>query len=85
MVIPTLQDGYFDFVFIDAMKREYLTYLRAILPKCTPDALIVIDDVEKFREKMEDLYDWLEEHHVPYRLEQTDEDDSVMILERNAF
>lgn len=27
-VIPTLQDGYFDFVFIDAMKKEYLQYLH---------------------------------------------------------
>lgn len=65
------------------MKREYLAYVQRILPKCTPDALIVIDDVEKFREKMGDLYDWLEEKKIPYTLEKTDEDDSIMIINRS--
>ncbi len=84
-VIPTLADGYFDFIFIDAMKKEYLDYLLASLPKCTPDALIVIDDVEKFASKMENLYTWLQENHVPYQIAKTDEDDSIMILERTSF
>ena len=79
-VIPTLQDGYFDSVYIDAMKREYLNYLLASLPKCTADALIIIDDVEKFRDKMENLYVWLETNAIPYTIEKTDIDDSVMIL-----
>jgi predicted O-methyltransferase YrrM len=80
-VIPSLADGYYDIVYIDAMKREYLEYLLACIPKMTPDALIVIDDVEKFRDKMEDLYDWLEDNHVPYRLEKTDTDDSIMVIQ----
>ena len=84
-VIPTLADQYFDFVYIDAMKREYLDYLLASLPKMTPDALIVIDDVEKFRDKMKNLYAWLTDHHIPYTLEKTDIDDSIMILERKSF
>lgn len=82
-VIPTLCDGYFDFVFIDAMKREYLDYLLLSLPKMTEDALIVIDDVEKFRDKMENLYTFLDEKCIPYTLEKTDTDDSIMILEKN--
>ena len=81
-VIPTLADGFFDFVYIDAMKREYLDYLLLTLPKMTPGARIIIDDVEKFASKMQNLYDWLEEHQIPYRLEKTDTDDSIMILER---
>lgn len=64
------------------MKREYLQYLLLALPLMTPDALIVIDDVEKFRDKMENLYDWLEENHIPYQLEKTDIDDSIMLIER---
>lgn len=79
--IPILADWFFDFVYIDAMKKEYLNYLLLTLPKMTSDALIVIDDVEKFRDKMEDLYTWLEENHIPYRLEKTDVDDSIMIIE----
>lgn len=81
-VIPTLRDEYFDFIFIDAMKREYLMYLLWILSKCTPDALIVIDDVEKFRDKMSDLYEWLDTKKIPYVLEKTDSDDSIMIINR---
>ncbi|MDD2693645.1 MAG: class I SAM-dependent methyltransferase [Candidatus Gracilibacteria bacterium] len=84
-VLPTLADEYFDFVFIDAMKKEYLQYLLVILSKCTPDAIIVIDDVEKFRDKMEDLYFWLSDNKIQYTLEKTDEDDSIMILERKSL
>jgi predicted O-methyltransferase YrrM len=80
-ILPTLPGDYFDFVFIDAMKREYLDYLLLSLPKMTPDALIVIDDVEKFRPKMENLYTFLDEKNIPYRLEKTDPDDSIMIIE----
>lgn len=64
------------------MKREYLDYLLLALPKMTRDAFIVIDDVEKFRDKMENLYEWLEQEKIPYALEKTDIDDSIMIIER---
>lgn len=79
-VIPTLKDAYFDCVYIDAMKREYLDYLLASLSKCTTDALIIIDDVEKFRDKMENLYMWLDTNTIPYTIEKTDIDDSIMLL-----
>lgn len=81
-IIPSLQDDYFDFLYIDAMKREYLDYLLFCLPKLSSDALIVIDDVEKFRDKMESLYQHLENHHILFRLEKTDPDDSIMIIEK---
>jgi len=64
------------------MKREYLDYLLLALPLMTHDALIIIDDVEKFRDKMENLYAWLEKNKIPYTLEKTDVDDSIMIIER---
>lgn len=67
------------------MKREYLDYLLLVLPKCTPDAIIIIDDVEKFRDKIESLYDWLTERKISYTLEKTDEDDSIMILLRASL
>ena len=65
------------------MKREYLEYLLLSLPKMTPDALIVIDDVEKFRDKMDNLYDWLSAKNIPYQLKKTDVDDSIMLLKRS--
>jgi predicted O-methyltransferase YrrM len=80
-VIPTLAQDFFDFLYIDGMKREYLDYLLLALPKLTSDASIVIDDVEKFRGKMENLYSWLDERKILYKLEKTDTDDSIMVLE----
>jgi caffeoyl-CoA O-methyltransferase len=37
--------GPFDFVFIDALKEEYLAYLEALLPRLEPGALVVADNV----------------------------------------
>ena len=84
-MIPTLADGYFDFVFVDAMKREYLDYLLLSLPKMTDDALIVIDDVEKHRDKMENLYSYLDENDIIYIIQKTDPDDSIMLISRSDF
>ena len=80
-VIPSLADDCFDLVYIDAMKREYLDYLLLALPKMTEGAMIIIDDVEKFRDKMTNLYEYLHDRNIPYRLEKTDVDDSIMILQ----
>ena len=46
---------------------------------------IVIDDVEKFRDKMENLYEWLDRRNVEYRIVKTDADDSIMMLSRTSF
>jgi predicted O-methyltransferase YrrM len=79
-VIPILRDGYFDLIFIDAMKREYLDYLQLCIPKMSLDAMIIIDDVIKFRDKMSNLYDFLDEKQIRYIVHKTDPDDGIMIL-----
>ena len=38
-------DGPFDFVFIDANKREYCDYFELVLPKVVSGGVIVADDV----------------------------------------
>lgn len=38
-------DGSYDFVFIDANKREYPEYFNAVMDKVRPGGLIVADDV----------------------------------------
>lgn len=43
-VLPTLA-GPFDFVFIDCVKTEYEQYLDQLLPKLTPGAMIVCDNL----------------------------------------
>jgi caffeoyl-CoA O-methyltransferase len=55
-VIPKL-DGPFDFVFLDALKQEYLGYLRAVEPKLKRRAVIVADNVIQFAREMRDFLD----------------------------
>jgi len=57
-IIPEL-DGKFNFVFIDAEKKEYLKYLKAIEPKLSTRAVVVADNVGKFNEKMQDYLDYV--------------------------
>jgi caffeoyl-CoA O-methyltransferase len=52
--IPKLE-GPFDFVFIDALKEEYLDYLRAVEPKLKAKAVIVADNVIHFAAEMRDF------------------------------
>jgi predicted O-methyltransferase YrrM len=53
-VISGLQDQ-FDFVFIDALKEEYLAYFRAIEPKLAARAIVVADNVIKHAAAMPDF------------------------------
>jgi caffeoyl-CoA O-methyltransferase len=43
-IIPTLK-GEFDFVFIDADKRNYIDYLKLTVPLLSKNGMIVIDNV----------------------------------------
>ncbi len=58
-VLPALE-GEFDFVFIDAVKRDYLKYLRAIEPKLKTGAVVVADNVIQFAREMQDYLDHVE-------------------------
>lgn len=57
--LPTLQ-GEFDFVFIDAVKRDYLKYLKLIEPKLKPGAVIVADNVIRSAGAMKDFLDYIQ-------------------------
>lgn len=58
--LPTLE-GEFDFVFIDALKRDYLKYLKIIEPKLKPGAVIVGDNVIQSARAMRDFLDYIQE------------------------
>lgn len=47
----------FDFVFIDACKREYVKYFEMIKPHLTPKALIVADNIISHAEKVQNFID----------------------------
>ena len=50
-VIPFLRER-FDFVLIDAAKKEYLDYLRAVEPRLARGALVVADNTKIFRREL---------------------------------
>lgn len=79
-IIPHLTESY-DMIFIDGLKKASLQFFLLAQKKLNTWGIIVIDDVIKFRYKMEDLYTYLDTNQIPYRLEQIDEDDGIMILE----
>jgi predicted O-methyltransferase YrrM len=57
-VIPKLK-GEFDFVFIDAVKKDYLKYLQAVEPKLKPGAVIVADNVIQSAKAMKSFLDFI--------------------------
>lgn len=83
-IIPTL-DEHFDFVFIDGLKKASLDFFSITWPKVTLWGVVVVDDVIKFRYKMESLYEYLETHSIPYDIEQIDKDDGIMIIEKREL
>lgn len=56
--IPEL-DGGIDFVFIDALKRDYFKYLKLIEGKLKPGAVVVADNVIVSQRAMQDYLDYV--------------------------
>ncbi len=57
--LPTLE-GEFDFVFIDALKQDYLKYLKLIEAKLKPGAVVVGDNVIRSAKAMKDFLDYIQ-------------------------
>lgn len=80
-ILPTLT-GDFDFILIDAQKVHTLDFFIRARKLASPDALIVIDDVIKFRDKMTNFYDHLHTHAIAYEiLALPDDQDGVMLID----
>lgn len=80
-LMPQLPAHSFDFIFIDARKIYTLDFFTRARALATNNALIVIDDVVKFKDKMQNFYDYLEREHIPYRIEHIEDDeDGVMLI-----
>jgi predicted O-methyltransferase YrrM len=58
-VLPTL-DGGIDLLFIDALKRDYLKYFRAVESKLAPGATIVADNVIAYAAEMRDFLEFMQ-------------------------
>ena len=57
--LPAL-DGEFDFVFIDAVKKDYFKYFKLVEPKLKPGAIVVADNVIKSADAMKDYLDYIQ-------------------------
>jgi predicted O-methyltransferase YrrM len=57
--LPTLE-GEFDFIFIDALKSDYLKYLKLIEAKLKPGAVVVADNVIQSARAMKDFLDYIQ-------------------------
>ena len=57
--LPTLE-GEFDFIFIDALKSDYLKYLKLIESKLKPGAVVVADNVIRSANAMKDYLDYVQ-------------------------
>lgn len=55
-----------NFLFLDAVKREYVTYLRLADPYLSPGSSIVADDVVEWRRKLDDFFEYIEKNPQYY-------------------
>jgi predicted O-methyltransferase YrrM len=55
-VIPKLE-GEFDFVFLDAVKRDTLKYFRGLEPRLKPAAVIIVDNAIQSAREMQDFFE----------------------------
>lgn len=78
-IIPTLDQKY-DFIFIDGLKKRSKVFLQLVWDKLEEGGIIVIDDVIKFRHKMEDLYIYVDEQKLTYNILPIDQDDGIMMI-----
>lgn len=58
-VLPRLT-GEYDFVFLDAVKQDYLKYFQALQPRLKPGAVIVADNVIQSAKAMKDFLDFIQ-------------------------
>lgn len=54
-------EGEFDFLFIDAVKRDYLKYLKLVEKRLKPGAVIVGDNAIRSERAMKDFLDYLKD------------------------
>jgi len=54
-------EGEFDFVFLDALKQDYLKYLKLIEPKLKKGAVVVGDNVIRSERAMKDFLDYIQQ------------------------
>lgn len=75
-VVPLLP-GRFDFVLLDAVKEDYLDYLRQLEPRLGPGAVVVADNTGVYRREVAPYLEHVR-HGRRYRSRQFDFEDDAM-------
>lgn len=75
----------FNFVFIDAMKREYYYYFKKIFNYLNHDCTIIFDDVIKYKSKMTKLYSFFEKNQLFYETINLDKDDWILVYKHKLI
>lgn len=75
--IPQLS---FEVIFIDGAFRMTREFYDLSVPILSPGGIIIIDDVIKYRWKMDGFYEYLDSLWVKYEVIQTDPDDGIMVI-----
>ncbi|MFP4056220.1 MAG: O-methyltransferase [Candidatus Brocadiia bacterium] len=57
-VLPGME-GTFDFLFLDAVKSDYLKYLKAVEARLKPGAVVVADNTIRYAGAMRDFLDYI--------------------------
>lgn len=81
-IVPTLNQT-FDFIFIDGQKTHTLDFFNLCHGLLAVGGVIVVDDVIKFKDKMQLFYDWVEsQNEWVYKIYKLDADDGIMVITR---
>lgn len=84
-LLPTV-DTTFDLIFIDARKRDTHTFFELCAPKLNPNGIIIVDDVEKFKEKMQPFWNYItHQTDWEYKTLPLDADDSIMVIRKSTL
>ncbi len=70
-----------DFVFIDWQKSQYGLYLQKILPYCNWKTTIILDDIIKYHNKLQSLYEYISKNQINYKILDMEEWDWIMLIE----
>lgn len=77
--IPKLDEIY-DFVFIDGMKRRTKDFFDLVYDKVEIWGIIIVDDVIKFKEKMNWFEYYLQKNNIDYNIIPIDIDDGIIMI-----
>ena len=57
-ILPDIQ-GDIDFLFLDAMKRQYIEYIKLLEERLKPGSIVVADNIHSHREKLNDFVEYV--------------------------